>query len=92
MFATTPELKSTTSAGLVVRIDKVSITLATYDLDKTFLAGYILEGILLEFYKLATSTIQSHSRLQVDGLLSTLRNVRNDLLPIKKVYMIGLEV
>ena len=93
MFATTSELKATASAGLVVRVNKVRITLATRDLDKTLLAIYLLEWILFQFHKLAPSLVKALERnLEVNWLLRALGYVGYDFITIKQVDMIGLEV
>ena len=92
MLTTTSELKAATSAGLVVRIDKVSVALATSDLDQSLFASHTLERILFKFYKLATSTVNTHLGFKIDRLFSAFGYVCNNLLPIQQVNMIGLKV
>jgi len=93
MFTTTSELETTASAGLVVRINKVRIALATHNLDKSLLALYLLEWVLFQFYKLASSLIKTLEwSLKVSWLLCALGYVGYDLITVKQINVIGLEV
>ena len=91
MLATTSELKTTARAGLVVRIHKVSITLATSNLDQIGL-DLDLEWVLFEFYKFATTTVDAKGRFEVLGSTVTERYIRNSLVTIHQIDMVGLLV
>jgi|LakMenEpi13Sep09_1017268.scaffolds.fasta_scaffold38317_1 hypothetical protein len=81
MFATTSELKTTASTSLIVRIDKVSIALATSNLDEIAL-NLDLEGVLLEFQKLATTLVDTQRLTEIEWLTFTPLDIGNSLVTI----------
>jgi hypothetical protein len=70
MFASTPKRKATASAGLVVRIHKILVTLATNNFNQIGL-NLNLERISLECNKLATTPINAKWLAKVKGLALT---------------------
>jgi hypothetical protein len=81
MFASTSELKARTCASLVVRIYKVGIALATYDLDQ-FTFDLDLERVIFQFDESTTALIDTQRSLQVFGLTLAPFDVCNNLVTI----------
>jgi hypothetical protein len=81
MFATTSELKTTAGTSFIVRIYKVSIALATSNLDEIAL-NLDLEGVLLEFQKLATTLVDTQRLTEIEGLTLTPLDIGNSLVTI----------
>ena len=91
MFAIVTESKARASTSFLIRIYPICITLATRNFDQvTF--DLDLEGILFQFNKRATTTIQIEWLVERDDLGRALGYIRNDLATIHQVSMIGLNV
>lgn len=81
MLATSAKLESATSTSLAIRIHKVSIALATCDLDQVAL-DLDLERILLKFNELAPAPVDAQRLFKVLSLTATPRHICNSLITI----------